>query len=171
VKRFLLTLVVAAALSAWCGAEDDSARRPSPVEQAQLLHRNRALLVALVEGGIDLTRDDSDSALVKADHCQRMAVKLKDEIRGAVGDGEAVRTLELTRHLIKLVEFALLPNLQSARQQIKPGSQEEPKLFDLRDQARSLLLQVEDVLTGEERGLEREKIAACRSLVERAVER
>jgi hypothetical protein len=171
VKRFLLTLVVAVGLAAWVGAEGDGSR-PSAVEQAQLLHRNRELLEALVDGGVGLAQESA--YLERAGRCQFMAVKLKDEIRQAAGRDERARAAELAGHLGRLIEQGMVPNLREARKTIKPGSQEEPRLFDLRDQANALLRQVGEALAANFPGAEgersRESLDVIRSQVDQAVQ-
>jgi hypothetical protein len=166
VKRLLLTLVMTVGLAAWVGAEDDSARRPSAVEQAALLHRNRELLETLVDGGLGLTQETAP--LERAERCRLMAVKLKDEIASAAGKDERDRLAELAQHLRRLIEQGLTANLRQARQSIPPHSAEEKQLFELRDLTKALLQQVEDVLAPVEGEQIRATLASVRAQVEQA---
>lgn len=163
-RRFLLTLGLTVVLAAWVGAED--VRLPSPVEQAGLLHRNRELLETLIDGGIGLSQDAGPMG--RAERCQIMAVKLKDEITSAVNQGERDRATELFRHLIRLMDSGMLPNLVGARKQVQPGSQQEPELFKLRDEALGVLTQVEGAVTGSEE--DQKRLEGCRSLIKKAVQ-
>jgi hypothetical protein len=129
--RFVGTVLIAAALAAWAGAEG-GAPVPSPVEQKELFHRNAALIEVLVEGGVGLTEEPGP--FDRADRCRKLVERLATEVGAAAEAREPARLTELSGHLRRLVEEGLLPNLQIARQQASVGSPQERQLFHLRDQ-------------------------------------
>lgn len=170
-KRSLLTLAIFVALSAWASAGAENAGRPSAPEQARLLHRNRALLEALIDGGLKLAAEGTNP-LDRAAGCQLLAVRLKDELRQTAPTGESHRAAELFRHLRTLLDNGLAPNLQAARKGIPAGSQDERRLIELRDQARQLCEQLEETLN--ERRLPdgeagHDALAGSKALLEAAV--
>jgi hypothetical protein len=171
VKRFLLTLVLAAGLAAWVGAED-AASRPSAVVQKELLHRNRALLDGLIDDGLKLASKPAPAGpLERAEICQLMAVRMKGELLQASKAGERDRGAELAQLLRGLVVDGVAKNLGQARKQIPPQSQEEKRLFDLRDQTTALLKDAVEALGqfGAPAERTRQSLADSQAEVEKAV--
>lgn len=144
-RQFLATLGVSAVLTVLVGAQGH-APRPTPAEQARLLHRNKALLRAAVETG--LTHGGMPDPLDRAGTSVRLANQLADEITAAADQGEPARMVELSRHFNHVMDQGVTANLTLARKTITPGADREKVLFDRRDEAVSALAPVEGVLLG-----------------------
>jgi hypothetical protein len=137
VRLWLLALAALSAAAAWVAAQPTADASPSAVEQLRLLQRNRLLVHALVDGGLDLTaRPDP---LKRADRCRQLAGVFADEVRQAVRDQEESRAAELGRHLLALVERGVAGNLTEARRSIAAGSQDESRLGELREDTEKVL--------------------------------
>jgi hypothetical protein len=119
------------ALATWVGAQ--SGTKPSPAEQAQLLHRNRELIAAAVENGLLLTAQHDP--LDRAENCTDLARRLAGAVEQAARADEPSRAAELGQHLRLVVDSGVTANLTQARHLIAVGSAAEQKLIDRRDQA------------------------------------
>lgn len=94
------------------------------VEQARRFQRNRDLIASLVDGGLRLVL--KSSAQDRAEACAEVAAHLADEIQAAATSGDGPRTVELSKHLRKLLEDGVAANLRLACLTIKvdsPGNQ------------------------------------------------
>ena len=131
-------LVALCLLAAWAGA--DGHRPVSAPEQAQLLAANHAILDDLVTASVELAA--APGPLSRSEKGERVAVRLKDELCHAQAMGDADRANELFAHFRAILDGAVTPNLSQARRQIRPGSQEERRLAEMRER-----------LTGEKDGL------------------
>jgi hypothetical protein len=165
VSRYLLALVLTAGLTALVGAEGP--RRPTAVEQKDLLKLNQKLLADLIDKGVALS--GVQSPLERADSCQQIAVRLNDELKRT---NDAARGAELARHLRGVIEDGVAGNLRQARKQIPAGSQEEKTLFEKRVEAKKLLVEVDSYLKllGGEAALVCPELAASGERVEQAVQ-
>src|SRR5437899_3292438 len=100
-KRLLLLPIAAVLLTtpAWA---DDPAPAPTADERAQLFQRDRALIQALVQGGLRLAAEER--ALGRADACADVAEKLAAEIRQAADSRQGDRAAELGGYLRALLD-------------------------------------------------------------------
>ncbi|MCX7702026.1 MAG: hypothetical protein N2039_14210 [Gemmataceae bacterium] len=142
-KRLAGWLLSLALLCGWAGAQNPG--RLPPSDQARLLSRNRALLQATVAGSLELA--DSDSALERADSCQRLVRVWLREVEAAARSGDVSRAVEMGDYMSKLADRGVASNLRAARKQIPPSTVEERQLLQRRDEAVRDLEQIEGVLT------------------------
>lgn len=131
-RRSLLTLFVLAILAAWAGAQGTSSSLPAAA-QARLFHMNRTLLEDLVDRGIGLA--EADHPLQRADECRKTASSLANYIQKAADDQDADRVVELASLMGDVVREGLVPNLDKAQQDIRPGDPREAQLAKVRDGA------------------------------------
>lgn len=124
-RRALFTLVAAAALCAWAGAQGP-APALSAADQVKLLKNNRILIGDLVDHGIALA--NAGEPLKRAQACRATAVSLGNALKRAAEDEDPDRVAELADLMTEVVREGLAPNLDEARRTIPPGS---PKLEEL----------------------------------------
>lgn len=147
-KRLLTSMLLFAVLNGVVSAQ--TRRSASPPELAKLFARNRGMLDDLVSGSIRLS--GTSDALRRTESYTPVLKSLSSEMQRAIDDGDAIRAAELGRHLTSLFDRAVTPVLTSARQRIPNGSQDESKLFRLRDQSTDLLATIEkSIRDGEEK--------------------
>jgi hypothetical protein len=91
VKR-LLALTLVFILATLVGAQGDNSR-VTPAQQAAMLERNRELLKATIDTGLELTSDNGP--LDRAAMCTKLAGKWSDAIRSAASSKETSRVHEL----------------------------------------------------------------------------
>jgi hypothetical protein len=127
--RLTTTLLVFVTLSAWAGAQG-----PAPgitaAERLKMLQTNRMLIENIVDHGLDMA--GADTPLKRADVCRRTARTLANAVRQAADDQNTNRVTELCEHLDSVMRDALAPNLEKAKQDVRPGSPDESELKKLR---------------------------------------
>jgi hypothetical protein len=130
--RSLVTLVAFAALSAWAGAQG-----PTPpldaATQEKLFKSNRTLLENLVTHGIDLA--DADRPLQRAEECRKTATTLANYLGRAAEDEDPDRVVELAGLMGDVVRDGLVPNLNEAQTEMRPGDPRMPQLIKVRENA------------------------------------
>jgi len=131
-RRSLVSLVTFAALSMWAGAQG-----PPPTldaaTQEKLFKNNRLLLENLVGHGIELA--NADNTLKKAEECRKTATTLANSLGQAANDQDPDRVAELASLIGNVVRDGLVPNLNEAQQEIRPGDPREAQLVKLRENA------------------------------------
>src|SRR5687768_9009321 len=96
----LFTTAVFLALAAWAGGQGPSPGL-STDDHLRLLRAKHKLLGALVEHGVQLA--DADTALQRADAAHAAVQRLSQELKTAVGAGDADRVAEMGEHLDSLL--------------------------------------------------------------------
>jgi hypothetical protein len=129
-RRVLLSATVFLALAAWAGAQGPSPAL-SPAAHCEMFKTNQDLLQNLVYDGIKLA--DVDSPLQRAEQCSNTASMLARFLNHAATDQNADRVVELAGLMTDVVRDGLVPNLNAAREQIKPGDPREAALIKVRD--------------------------------------
>jgi hypothetical protein len=131
-RRSLVTLVAFMALAAWAGAQGSS--RPLDAATLEMLFkRDRTLLEHLVNHGVDLT--DADDPLQRAEECRKTATTLANYLGRAADDQDPDRVVELAGLMGDVVREGLVPNLNAAQEEIRPGDPREAKLVKVREHA------------------------------------
>lgn len=131
-RRTLLSTTIFLALAAWAGAQGPSSPL-SPATHCELFKTNQDLLQHLVNDGIELA--DDDQPLKRAEQCNRTAAMLARYLGNAADDQNADRVVELAGIMSDVVRDGLVPNLNAAQDQIKPGDPREGVLIKVRDDA------------------------------------
>lgn len=131
-RRSLVTLVAFTALAAWAGAQGPPPPLPAAT-QAKLFKNNRTLIENLVNHGIDLA--DADGSLMRADECRKTASTLANYLERAAEDQDPDRVAELAGLMGNVVREGLVPNLDAARAEIRPGDPREGQLLKVRESA------------------------------------
>lgn len=170
-SRYASVLLLFAGLAALVGAQAPSGL--TPVQQAQLLARNRELLKSTVENSLEL--GEKTDHLERAGTCNRLIKVWASEVERAARNREVARAAELGGHLSNVVERGVANNLRSARRQIEAGSPMERKLFLRQQEALQVLQPLEDSLgqaAREQRDLEnvRQSVEVVRRMVQDAVQ-
>ncbi len=131
-RRFLVTLVAFAALAAWAGAQG-SPPSLDAATQEKLFKSNRILLENLVGHGIDLA--NADNTLQRAEECRKTATTLANSLGQAADDRDPDRVVELASLMGDVVRNGLLPNLDEAQKDIRPGDPRYAQLQKVRETA------------------------------------
>jgi hypothetical protein len=133
VKRccVLLSLVLLSALV----CADDPGPPPTARERADLFHRDRDLIQALVDHGL-LLAEETDP-LKRAESCTDLAEQLDREMQQAEGK-DGPRAAELSLHLRDLLKGGVEPTLNFASGQIPKGSTDRKKLDEVSERAKKL---------------------------------
>jgi hypothetical protein len=114
-----------AVLSAW--ASGQNATGPTTAaEHLNLLKTNRRLLEELLDEGVKLGQANTN--LDRAAQCQSVANRLTRELKNAVDLDDADRVAEMSDHFATLIRSGLVPNLDSAKERVPPGSPEYDRL-------------------------------------------
>lgn len=129
-RRSLMTLTMVLALSMWAGAQGPPAQLPAAT-QRQLFGTNQALLVQLVDQGVEVA--DADRPLKRAEVCGKTALKLSQYLAFAAEDQNPERVTELAGLMSDVVRDGLVPNLSAAQKEIRAGDPNETRLIQLRD--------------------------------------
>jgi len=138
-----MVTMVLGVLAAWAGAQAPP-RRMAPADQVKLLHRNRTLYQAAVKSGLEVT--SQFDPLERAHSTTLLARQLSDEIKSAAKEQDSDRAAELCRHLVRLVDQGVTPNLSQARSRIPAGSEAERLLLQRRDEVLEVLKPLEETL-------------------------
>jgi hypothetical protein len=134
-SRVLLTSVVSAT------------QLSEPADLAPWFHKNRDLIPKLVHAGVFLAGHYGDpNTLERARCCNRLALKLADEMQSAADRQEGGRMAALAQYLGSLLEDGVAVNLASARSQEKfsekdmqeVGSETDKLLVGLPEQLQKL---------------------------------
>jgi hypothetical protein len=141
--RYVVSTAILMTLAALLGAQDPRTG-PSARQRAELLQRNYGVAERLVDGSLALAK--TSSSLDRSTSYDEIIRTLEKEIKEAAQAGDAERVAELTDHLSRLMNEGLLPNLQKARQVISANSPDEKSLFDLRDLARRMTVEIADTV-------------------------
>jgi hypothetical protein len=131
-RRFLVTLVAFAALAAWVGAQG-SAPPLDAATQEKLFKSNRILLENLVGHGMELA--SADNTLQRAEECRKTATTLANSLGQAADDRDPDRVVELASLMGDVVRDGLLPNLDEAQKDIRPGDPRYAQLLKVRESA------------------------------------
>jgi hypothetical protein len=131
-RRSLITLVAFMALAAWAGAQGPPSPLPAAT-QAKLFKSNRKLLENLVNHGIDLAK--ADRPLLRAEECRKTAKTLANFLERAAEDQDPDRVAELAGLMGNVVREGLVPNLNAAQDEIRPGDPGEADLAKVRASA------------------------------------
>ena len=162
----LLAMTLVFILATLVGAQGDSSR-VTPAQQAAMLERNRELLKATIDTGLELTSDNGP--LDRAAMCTKLAGKWSDAIRSAASSKETSRVHELGKHFETVIDRGVVSNLRDARSKIKSGSKQESELDQRRDEAIKVLDKLESDLAGpQEFEPVRKQIHAGRDKLEKA---
>lgn len=130
-RRSLVTLVAFTALAAWAGAQGPPL---TAADRVRLFKADQTLIDSLVDHGVKVA--DADEPLKRADACRKTALSLATALkRMATDDQDPDRVAELADLLGEVVREGLTPNLQEAREVIRPGDRREPDLLKLREDA------------------------------------
>lgn len=132
-RRSVLTLFTAVALSAWV-----SAQGPPPLTaeiQVKQFKSNRILIQSLVDHGIDLS--NADNPLQRAEACRQTARTLAYSLERAADEGDPDRVAEFAGLFTQVIRDGLVPNLTKAKQMIVPESPDAKRLRKVNDQAKS----------------------------------
>src|SRR5262249_55784977 len=109
-NRWWVLPILCAALAAGVWAEDVP-EAPSAAAQAKLFQRNRVLLQTLVQGGLELAKQEDP--VKRAGCCNDLAKQLANEIRLAAQSRDAYRAAELGDHLYALLHDGVAGNLSA----------------------------------------------------------
>ncbi len=131
-RRYSLTLVLVAVLSAWAGGQS-AAPPPGGPERVRLLHANAALVEQLVAHGVKLS---GGSALDQVSECRGAVATLGRALAACAEnpDPDASRLIDLSEQVVQLVRTGLAPALEKAREQVPPGSPGAERLKQIEDQ-------------------------------------
>lgn len=121
--RPLLVLAACAALAAWVSAQPGG---PSAGESLRILEQNRDLYEDMTRHGLAFA--DRNTALDRADECQRMVARLGREVEDAARRSDPDRLAEVSDHLLAVTTDGLAPNLSDARRDIRPPSEDYERL-------------------------------------------
>ncbi|OWK37974.1 hypothetical protein [Fimbriiglobus ruber] len=168
-NRTLLTLIVAAAVSAWASAQN-TAPGPIAADQLKLLQGNRTLLEHLLDHSLKVS--SAGTALERAEECRRTAVTIGDELKSAAEDPSpnADRVAELSEHVATVVRDGLTPTLSEARRQIHPGSPDFERLEKEQKLVKSELAKVQQWIPSEGKVAQSPKVKDARGKLAAAVE-
>lgn len=139
--RPLLVLAACAALAAWVSAQPGG---PSAGESLRILEQNRDLYEDMTRHGLAFA--DRNTALDRADECQRMVARLGREVEDAARRSDPDRLAEVSDHLQKVAADGLAPNLADARDGISPKSPEYKRLQEVHQLAFDRLKQTADAI-------------------------
>jgi hypothetical protein len=128
-KRFLVPPVLVAALAILTGVSSPASPTAS-TERARDYHRNRGLILKMVNGALLLAKEDDP--FDRARRCQDIAERLAEELEQAADDGDSLRAGELAIHYQHLLEGGVAANLAVARKRTPMGSTDERKLEEIR---------------------------------------
>jgi hypothetical protein len=117
-RRSVLTLVAVSVLAAWAGAQVPR-NTLDAATQAKLFKSNKTLLEDLVTHGIDLA--DADRPLQRAEECRKTATTLVRHLDRAAEDQDPDRVVELAGLMGDVIRDGLVPNLDDAQKEIRPG--------------------------------------------------
>jgi hypothetical protein len=131
-RRSLVTLVVFAALAAWAGAQGSTPPLDAAT-QVKLFKSNRILLGSLVGHGIDLA--NAENSLKRAEECRKTATTLANSLGQAASDQDPDRVVELAGLMRDVVRDGVVPNLNEAQSEIRPGDPRYTQLLKERDNA------------------------------------
>jgi hypothetical protein len=129
-----LALLLAPALAGGLALADGPA--PEPAERAGQLRRDRRLVAALVEGGVQLAAQDD--AVRRAAHCNRIAESVAAAIREAVQTNDRSRAGELGNHLRQLLTRGVANNLSTAHAALPADSPRHGEIRRALDDARAV---------------------------------
>lgn len=147
-KRSLVLLLLFVLLNGVVSAQGK--RSATPPELAKLFARNRGMLDDLISGSVRMA--GTSDALRRTESYTPVLQSLSGEMRAAVAEGDAIRAAELGRHLTRLLDQGVAPVLTTARAKIAIGSQDESKLYRLRDQSTALIETIgQSIREGEEK--------------------
>jgi hypothetical protein len=133
-RRSVLTLVAVAVLAAWAGAHGAGTHNSlDAATQAKLFKSNRTLLENLVTHGIDLA--DADRPLQRAEECRKTATTLVNYLGRAAEDQDPDRVVELASLMGDVIRDGLVPNLDDARKEIRPGDPRFAQLMKVSENA------------------------------------
>lgn len=143
-RRYSLTLVLVAMLSAWAGGQS-AAPRPGGPERVRLLHANAALVEQLVAHGVGLS---GGSALDQASECRGAVATLGRALAACAEnpDADPSRLIDLSEQVVQLVRTGLAPALEKAREQVRSGSPGKERLKQIEDQTAGELGACRDLL-------------------------
>jgi hypothetical protein len=128
VTRTALTLTLFAGLSLWASGQDGTPRMERRLKQVEA---NRLLLSQLIDHGLNLSSAEKGGyPLARAEECRGAAATLVAALKAASAD-DPERVAELCDHIAAVVRDGLVPNLNEAGRDIKPGSQHYDRLKDL----------------------------------------
>lgn len=130
--RTLLTLTIAAGCSLWASAQD----RVPVYQQLRQFEANRQLLDQLIEHGLSLSSEKGGNSLGRAEECRLAAGSLAAALKTAPDD-DPERVAELGDLIASVVRDGLVPNLNQAGEDIRPGSQDFDRLQALSRQSDS----------------------------------
>ena len=128
--RTLLAGLICVLGSAIVGAQGPEPRG-SVIEQYQRFERNKSIVMDLVESSIEASLQQDP--LQRVDTANRLIGRLSSELQRAAQEQDAPRVMEMGRHLRTLLEEGIIPNISTARATINPQSNDEKRLFELRD--------------------------------------
>jgi hypothetical protein len=132
-RRSLVTLVVFAALAAWAGAQGS----PPPLDaatQEKLFKSNKILLENLVDHGIKLAK--AENSLERAKECRSTATTYANSLDyAATIEQDPDRVVELAGLMREVVQDGLLPNLNEAQREIRPGDPRYAEFLKVRENA------------------------------------
>lgn len=157
-RRSLLTLFTFAVLAAWAGAQGPPAPLSAAVQVKQF-KTNRILIENLVDHGIDLA--NAENPLQRAEECRKTARTLANYLERAADNDDPDRVAELASLFGEVVRDGLVPNLEAATREIRPGDPREPQLAKLRRQAGSDLSGVRAAIPATGKVAENEKVRAA----------
>lgn len=139
-NRFLLALVPLALLTA-VGWADTASREQERIFQMQ---RNRQLIEALVESGLQLAGENDP--IKRANHLNGLADRVVTEIRTAARASENHRVEELGDHLRAILEEGVAASLEHVHEAAPPGSSLAQKLKDVQKRTAGTIQQLQDEL-------------------------
>jgi hypothetical protein len=129
--RDTLVLLIFAGLAALAGAQSGK-----PVltgsQQQQLFHRNRAMVEALVDSGVEISKQ-SNEYTERSRSYRDLAMKFQSELNQAADNNDAARVAELGKHLNTVLLEGLAPSLRNAHRQIGADGTGREKLLDIRN--------------------------------------
>lgn len=163
-RRSLLTLVAFTALAAWAGAQGPPAPLPAAVQVKQF-KTNRILIESLVDHGIDLA--NAENPLQRAEECRKTARTLANYLERAAGDENPDRVAELASLFGEVVRDGLVPNLEAAQREIRPGDPREQQLATLRRLAGSDLSGARAAIPASGKFAQSDKVKAALEVLDR----
>jgi hypothetical protein len=143
-------------------------------QRLQQLSRNRALIQTLVEGGLNLAKEED--SLTRAEKCSTVAQGLASEIHQAVATREGDRAAEMGQHLNTLLKSGVARKLRAVRQETPPESLANKQMENVRDWVTKLTRDLETELAAAAVDAQRDDmrraydaVHACRTEVDKAV--
>lgn len=130
-RRALFTLVAAAALCAWAGAQGPATL--SPADQVKLLKANRILIGNLVDDGLSLANAGNETQ--RAEACRGTALSLANALKSAARDEDPDRVAELAGLMTAVIRDGLVPNLEVATRTVQPNSPQAVQLAEVKKNA------------------------------------